>query len=128
MYHTQEKTVPSKRSWRKNRGARAAARLARSTNSVQTPQDAQGATGQSKGKNILKEDIGKLHDPLFFSDHAETALPGKLTFLLFCKEIRTIGNLCDKTEADLLTIPRFGERSLEKVNRTLRALGLKLKE
>jgi DNA-directed RNA polymerase alpha subunit len=76
----------------------------------------------------LKEDIQKLHDPFFFGDHAESVLPERLTFLLSCTRIRTIGNLCDKTEADLMMIPRFGARSLENVNRTLRALGLKLKE
>jgi DNA-directed RNA polymerase subunit alpha len=53
----------------------------------------------------------------------EMDLSGKVVRLLMRNHITTVGELLEKTDEDLLNLPKFGKKSLEEVKRSLVAGG-----
>lgn len=74
---------------------------------------------------ILKEDIQKLHDPLFFRD-GKIALRESITEIFLDAKIRTIEDLTNKSVDDLLALPGFGKVSLQKTRDVLKHFDLTL--
>ncbi len=81
---------------------------------------------QGVTQKILLETLHKLTDPNFFRE-PKVSLSERLVGMLYCKEIRTIGDLVQKTEAELLELPGIGVVRLKKIKEALAALGLALK-
>lgn len=114
-------------------------RKAMNTHAFQVLRSANGAAEKNNGHpvspkpavkerpRILDEDIGKLSDPFFFPEDKEGAALGEgLIWKLLCSNIRTIGDLVLKTEAQLLEINGIGPVALGKVRAALAALNLSL--
>lgn len=113
----------SKRSWRRDRRARAARRFATSPKTTPKTTEEKKVLYQEK---VLLETVHKLADPHFFRE-PEIALSESLVGMLYSKEIRTIGDLVQKTEAELFERPGIGVVRLKKIKEALAALGLALK-
>lgn len=77
-------------------------------------------------QKILREDLHKLVDPHFFKDPKFT-ITQNIFDALYNKEIRTVGDVTQKTEAELLELPGIGAVRLKKIKEALAALGLALK-
>lgn len=75
---------------------------------------------------ILLEDVHKLVDPHFFND-PKFALTQTILCVLLDEGFSTIGNVTQKTEAELLEVPGIGIARLKKIKESLNRLGLTLK-
>lgn len=75
-------------------------------------------------QKVLLEDVQKLSDPTFFPKDSTLALPPSLVNLFYHAGMRTVGNLCSKTESEFLETPGIGKGRFEKTKSALSALGL----
>lgn len=80
------------------------------------------------GREILKELPGLKLDDLMRTSVDKLKLSIRSSDCLARAKIKTIGELIDKTEADLLAIRSFGKTSLREVKAKLDYMGLSLKE
>lgn len=55
-------------------------------------------------------------------------LPVRALHVMECANIKTVGQLCEKTAEELLAYKNFGQEMLDEVNDSLQSIGLKLKE
>lgn len=81
---------------------------------------------QGVTQKILLEDLHKLVDPYFFKE-PKFAITQNIFDALYSKGVRTVGDVTQKTEAELLELPGIGVARLKKIKEALDHLGLALK-